>query len=104
MKINLRVLALIFLLGISLISCLKKGHWIKTKEGLKLFTKEDTTKVFSWKGKHFAGVVHGPGTLILSSENGDLEERRCDAFYGAVDKSMARCLDLGYYLSEKIFM
>lgn len=98
MKINLRVLALIFLLGISLISCLKKGHWIKTKEGLKLFTKEDTTKVFSWKGKHFAGVVHGPGTLILSSENGDLEERRCDAFYGAVDKSDIISTEKGSYV------
>lgn len=98
MKINLRVLALIFLLGISLISCSKKGHWIKTKEGLKLFTKEDTTKVFSWKGKHFAGIVHGPGTLILSSENGDLEERKCDAFYGAVDKSDIISTEKGSYV------
>ena len=98
MKINLRVLALIFLLGISLISCSKKGHWIKTKEELKLFIKEDSGTVFSWKGGEYEGLVHGSGTLTLTRKDGTVEHKEYKAFYGGVEEDDIRTTDKGRYV------
>lgn len=77
----------IFLMCIFLTSCSKKQEgWVKTKEGLKLFIKEDSGTVFSWKGGEYEGLVHGSGTLTLTRKDGTVEHEEYKAFYGSVEK------------------
>lgn len=95
---KIRIFILVFLVCACFTSCSKKGHWVKTKEGLKLFTREDSTMVFSWNGGDFAGVAHGLGTLTLSSEDGKIERREYNAFYGAVEESDIINIEKGRYV------
>lgn len=89
----------IFLMCIFLTSCSKKQEgWVKTKEGLKLFIKEDSGTVFSWKGGEYEGLVHGSGTLTLTRKDGTVEHKEYKAFYGGVEEDDIRTTDKGRYV------